>query len=191
VNFALETPGTGAAQTELPVSVLSPGGRKVTYFLENGEWLPNRLTLTDAPPGSAMVTVQLQKVQLAENKVWLPNQLIVAGQNRPVTIMQVEHIKFNTGMINAIFDRPPMEEAASAGAPQNAQLPRAATPAGAAGFHDSLKGSFEANAMRVHDFVAQTNAFNTTPPARIEPGVDAANAPPVLADYGFPWPLPW
>jgi outer membrane lipoprotein-sorting protein len=195
-NLTLESAGAGNV---LPVSVAAASGRKVTYFLEPGELLPHRMELTEAAGGAPYVRAQFEKMQLAANKVWLPYKLDAQGPDGVPVEIEIKQLKFNTGVLNAMFDRPLKDDGETppaGGAAPTTAVP--GTPAGGggqtaagAGFDESLKNSFDSNGMRVHNFVAQTNAFQDREVTRIEPGIPPENAPPALAQYGFPWPLPW
>jgi hypothetical protein len=195
-RFALETPAAEADKTLTPVSVLSPAGRKATYYLSAKELRPERLELLDAQPGAVAEVVDLEDMQFAQNITWLPYKLVVEGPNGPVATLVITQLRFNTGILSATFDRPvadaagqPASPAAANGAPAFAASQGASGPQGV---NVSLKQSFDANPMPVHNFQAQTNMFQTGPLPRI---VEEESAPaddrPVLANYGFPWPLPW
>lgn len=191
-QFALEAPGAGSAKPLTAVSVVSPAGRKATYYLEPNALRPERLELRDVPPGTAQV-VDLEDYQLAQGKAWLPNKLVVQGPSGAEATLDISLVRFNTGILSATFERPLPDETVAA---QPAILPSTVadnSPAGAGGrgMSPNLNQSFDANPVRVHNFVAQTDGFNTPPAARIVEEEIPADGRPALADYGFPWPLPW
>lgn len=200
-KFVLEAPA-GAAPTAHAVSVRSPGGRKATYYLDAGDLMPRRLELHDAPAGAAVEAVDLEDYHEQQN-IRLPYKLEVEGPNGPAVTVEIKKVIFNSGMINAAFERPVADDnggkltqnPGAGGTAISAVTPAGVAPSDGdtAGLGSSLKTDFDANAMHVHNFVAQTNVFQNMPPPRIEQGEAAGpnGAPVSLADYGFPWPLPW
>ncbi len=195
-QFVLETPAANADKALTPVSVVSPGGRKATYYLKEMALQPERLELRDAPPGAVPEVVDLKDLQLAQNLTWMPYKLVVEGPNGPAATLVITQVRFNSGIISATFERP-VPDAAGTGQPMagpvqaNGVAPPTGAGGGMTGASPNLKESFDANPMRVHGFQAQTNGFETGPVPRLEEPPPPADDRPVLADYGFPWPLPW
>lgn len=192
-QFALETPAADSAKPLTAVSVVSPAGRKATYYLEPETLRAARLELRDVAPGAVAQAADLEDFRLAQNKVWLPYKLVMQGPNGSVDTLDISLVRFNAGMLNATFERPVPDET---GAAQPAILPTTVadnSPVGTGGQSPgpNLQQSFDANPVRVHNFVAQTDGFNTPPSPRIVEDELPTDGRPVLADYGFPWPLPW
>jgi len=192
-QFALETQAADSAKALTAVSVVSPSGRKATYYLEPNALRPERLELRDVSPGQVEQTADLGDFRLVQNKAWLPYKLVVPGPNGSAAMLVISQVQFNTGILNETFVRPVPDETVAA---QRAILPptiadNSPVGTGGPGLGPNLQQSFDANPVRVHNFVAQTNGFATPPAPRLEEGVTPADDRPALADYGFPWPLPW
>jgi len=192
-QFMLEATAAGSEKPLTAVSVVSPAGRKATYYLEPKALRPERLELRDVAPGAAAQAADLEDFRLVQSKAWLPYKLVAQGPNGPATTLDISLVQFNSGILNETFARPVPDEngAAQPAAPAPAGSGTSSGDGGSQGLSTNLNQTFDANPMRVHNFHAQTNAFETGPTPRLEEGDAPADDRPVLADYGFPWPLPW
>lgn len=184
-----------AAGSAWPVSVLSPGGRKATYYLEDKDMVPQRLELLDTQPGAPAQVVDLENIR-TQKTISVPSKLVVQGPAGPAAVLEIKQVAFNSGMLNETFARPTADDpkAASPGAGAPPSGGGGNPGAGGLGFNENFNNSFNASAVKVHNFVAETGPI-TSAPARLEPEADPSgqttNQPPTLAAYGFPWPVPW
>jgi hypothetical protein len=187
-KFVAEQPtAQGAGPPMQPVSVVSPGGRKATYYLDAGDLMPRELELHDIQPGAAAEVADLEDVRVQQD-IRLPYKLEVRGPNGPAATVEIKKVLFNSGILNAVFDRP-LADDHSGSVAQSAASAASSDNQDGQGMSASFNNDFDANAMRVHNFVAQTNVFQNEPTPKVESGSGAGA--PKLADFGFPWPLPW
>lgn len=191
-----------SGKTLWPVTAVSPGGRRLTYWVDDTDFRLQREELHDA--GGAQV-VDFSNYVTAHG-VPLPTKVVAHRPGAPDIILGLQRVEINPGILNATFDPPvadsgsatPLAQgAANAAAPaQNSVLPP--PPAGrvapsSVALGSKLESSLFSNSMMVDGSEAQTNAFTARAAPAIEPAPATADAsaPPALGDYGFPWPMPW